>query len=212
MKRLVLSCLLMTVLPECDARAFKVLDTATDLPIPGAEAHFVYRGILPGIGHPMEITLREWHLKSDQNGKFSVTPPFADRAFMRSLWKEGYGHIDTVKEYRQRRLPKSDPEICFLTPTADQTKETIQFLAHITTEAVEQNKGLAGLPPIMNVAMLYGQAKGKAKSGREIEVLREFCKFTSAMQIQADAGWPDMGILPETRKAGQDLLDDCKTR
>ena len=32
------------------------------------------------------------------------------------------------------------------------------------------------------------------------------------MKAQADAGWPDMGILPETRKAGQELLDDCKAR
>jgi len=212
MKRLVLSCLLMAVLPECDARTFKVLDTATDLPIPGSEAHFVFRGILPGIGHPMDITLREWHLKSDQNGEFSISPPFADRAFMRSLWKEGYGHIDTVKEYRLRRSPKADPEIYFLTPTADKTKEYIQYLAYLTTEAVEQNKSLASFPPIMNVAMLYGQAKGKAKTEREINAVREFCKFASAMQAQADAGWPDMGIRSETRKSGQELLDDCKTR
>ena len=209
---LVLSGLLMTVLPACHARTFKVLDSATDLPLPGVEAHFVFRGILPGIGHPMEITLREWHRKSDQTGEFSLSPPFADRAFMRSLWKNGYGHVDTVKEYRLRQLPKADPEIYFLTPTSDQTMEYIKFLAYITAQAVEQNKGLAGLPPIMNVAMLYGQAKGKAKTDREIEVLRDFCKFASAMKAQADAGWPDIGIRPETRTAGQELLDDCKAR
>jgi hypothetical protein len=211
-RRLVLFGLLMTVLPACNARTFKVLDSATDLPLPGVEAHFVFRGILPGIGHPMEITLREWHRKSDQNGEFSISPPFADRAFMRALWKEGYGHTDTVKEYRLRQSPRADPEIYFLTPTANQTMEYIRYLAYLTTEAVEQNKGLAGLPPIINVAMQYGQAKGKAKTDREIEVLREFCKFSSAMKAQADAGWPDMGNQPETRKAAQELLDDCKTR
>ena len=210
--RLVLFCLLMAVLPVCNARTFKVLDTATDLPIPDVEAHFVFRGILPGIGHPMEITLREWHLKSDRNGEFSLSPPFADRAFMRSLWKRGYGHIDTVKEYRQRRLPKADPEVCFLTPTADQAMEYIRFLAYITTQAVEENKGLAGFPPIMNVAMLYGQAKGKAKTDRDREALREFCKFASAMKAQADAGWPDMGIQTQTMESGQELLEDCRTR
>lgn len=202
----------MAVLPACNARTFKVLDTATDLPIPGVEARFVFRSILPGIGigHPMEITLREWHLKSDQNGEFSISPPFADRAIMMSLSKRGYGHIDTVKEYRQRRLPKAGPEIYFLTPTSDQTLEYIKYLAYITAEAVEKHDSSAGLDKIMNIAMVYGQAKGKAKTGREIEVLREFCRFASAMKAQADAGWPDMGIRPETRKSGQELLDDCK--
>lgn len=167
----------MAVLPACNARTFKVLDAVTDLPIPGVEAQFIYRGILPGIGHPMEITLREWYVKSDQNGEFSISPPFADRATMRILRKEGYGHIDTVKEVRQRRSPKADPQIYFLTPTADQTRETIQYLAYITTEAVEQSKSQAGLPPFMNVAMLYGQAKGKAKTDREIDALRNSVNF-----------------------------------
>ncbi|MEQ1853636.1 MAG: hypothetical protein ABMA01_18825, partial [Chthoniobacteraceae bacterium] len=88
----------------------------------------------------------------------------------------------------------------------------IRYLAYVTAQAVEGNKGLAGLPPIMNVAMVYGQAKDKAKTGKEIEVLGEFCKFAPAMKAQADAGWPDIGIRPETKKSGQDLIDDCKAR
>jgi hypothetical protein len=212
MKRLLLSCLLMTGSTACDARTFRVLDTRTDLPIAGAKAHVTARGILPGIGHPKEITLREWHLTSDQNGEFSISSPFASRATVSSLWKEGYGHVDTVKGYRLLRSTMAVVDVYFLTPTADRTLEYVKYLAYIASEAVEQNKGLAGLPPIMNVANTYEQAKGKAKTDREIDALREFCKFSSAMKAQADAGWPNMGIRPATRKSGQELIDDCGTR
>lgn len=203
--------LLASITAVCEARTFKVLDTATDLPIAEVEAYIVARGILPGIGHPTEITLSEWHRKSDKNGEFSISSIWADRAKISSLHKRGYGEISSVKEYLYRKSEKANPDIYFLTPSVDLNSEYIKYLAYISAEAVLNNKGLAGLPPIMNVAIMYEQAKGRAKTNKELEALHEFCQFSSKMKSEAAEGWPNMGIRPEPKKSGLALIEDCKT-
>ena len=45
---------------------------------------------------------------------------------------------------------------------------------------------------------------------RELGVLKEFCRFSELMQAQAAAGWPDIAGPPHVRKAGQELIDDCR--
>jgi hypothetical protein len=204
--------LLIAGASACDARTFKVVDSVTDLPIAGADAIVVAYGKLPGIGHPIEFKLREWNAVSDQNGEFSISPPYADRAWVFSFGKRGYGWIDTVKEYRHHRTPGANPDVLFLTRSEDKTFEYIRYLAYLAAEAVDSGQGLAGMRPVANVATLYGQAKGKARTARELGLLREFCRFSGLMQAQAAAGWPDIAGPPDVRKAGQELIDDCHVR
>lgn len=202
--------LLIAGATACDARTFKVVDSGTDLPIAGADAIVVAYGMLPGIGHPIEFKLREWNVVSDQNGEFSISPPFADHAWVLSFGKRGYGWTDTVKEYRYRRTPGANPDVLFLTRSEDKTFEYIRYLAYLAAEAVESGQGLAGLRPIANVATLYGQAKGTARTPREFGLLKEFCRFSELMQAQAATGWPDIAGPPDVRKAGHELIDDCR--
>ena len=209
MRHFLLICLLSVTSLPCAARTFKVLDTATDLPLADVEVHIAARGTLPSIGHPMEITLREWHLKSDEIGEVTISPPWADRAQVVSLVKRGYTTISSAKEYRMRRAGPAYRDVHYLVPVADMWVEYIRYLFYISAEAMETKVRLAGLPLLMSVAVNYDLAKSKAKTVPERAALRGFCRFADDMKVQATAGWPDMGTRPEFRQAGQMLIDDC---
>jgi len=194
----------------CGARTFKILDTTTGKPVLGAVAHLIARGTFPiGLGHPGEFTLAEWDLKSDENGEINLSSIWADRAWVFSLSAPGYGKTDTVQEYTYRRSEKPNNDVLFLTPRADLAYENVRYLFHISALAVETNQGLAGMRPMFTLAVLYPQAKRSAKRPRELEALRQFCRFAPDMAAQKAAGWPDMGTLPEIKAAGQALIDDC---
>jgi hypothetical protein len=212
LSKLLLGALAVASVTACYARTFKVIDAATDLPITGADAVVVAYGKLPGIGHPIEFKLREWNVVSDQNGEFSISPPYADRAWVFSFGKRGYGWIDTVKEYRYRHTPGANPDVLFLIRIEDKTFEYIRYLAYLATEAVDSGPRPGASRPALTVATLYGQAKAKARTPRELGLLKEFCRFSELMLAQAAAGWPDIAGPPDVRKAGQDLIDDCRTR
>jgi len=194
----------------CIGRTFKVLNTTTGKPVSGAQVHLIARGKFPvGLGHPGEFTLAEWNLRSDENGEIDLSSVWADRAWVFSLSKPGYGRTDTVQEYTYRRSDKANRDVLFLTPRADLAYENVRYLFHISALAMDANQGLAGMPPLFTIAVLYPQAKRSARAGRELEALRQFCRFAPAMAAQRAAGWPDMGTLPEIRTSAQALIDDC---
>ena len=201
----------MMLAAPCAARTFKVLDTTTGKPVPGAVAHLIARGTFPiGLGHPGEFTLGEWDLTSDEKGEITLSSVWADRAWVLTLVKPGYGQTNTVQEYTYRRSGKAERGVLFLTPRPDLAYENVRYLYHLSAVAVETNEGLAGARPIFTVALLYKDAKRSAKGARELEMLRQFCRFAPDMSKQAASGWPDMGTLPEMRQNGQMLIDDCK--
>ena len=211
LRRLLLAFLLAAMPLPGVARTFQVLDTATDLPLEGVEISLVARGTLPGVGHPIEITLRRWDLTTDRDGKITISPPWAERAHVESMAKRGYGSVSSAKEYRMQRSGPAFRDIRYLTPLADINVEYIAYLFHIGAEAMEKKEGLAGLPPIMNIAVLYDQAKARGTGERERAVLRAFCRFAGDMKVQGASGWPDMGTRPEPRQSGQALIDDCES-
>lgn len=190
----------------CEARTFKVIDAATDLPVAGVEVELESHILLPGIGHPTELTVRSWRLTSDERGEFTIYGPFADRAFVSSLRKQGYARAPTAKEQRFRRSPQNDPNLVFLTPKGDVTIEYIRYLAY---EAARSSQD-PGFSPL-SVAANYEIARRNVSGPREMAALRDFCVLAPLMKSEADAGWRHMGTLASMRKAALDLLQDCQS-
>ncbi|MGH8688243.1 MAG: hypothetical protein ACREVQ_11125 [Burkholderiales bacterium] len=200
----------LSIATPCIGRTFTIVDTTTGKPISGAELRLIARGTFPiAIGHPGEFTLAEWKLKSDVNGEATLSSVWADSAWVFSFGKPGYHHTDTVLEYTYRRTDQTNPDMLFLTPLADVAFETVTYLYHLSAIAVDTNTGLAGMHPLFSVTVLYPQAKRSARPGRELDALRQFCRFAPAMAVERAAGWPHLGTLPEIRTSAQALIDDC---
>lgn len=219
--QLVVASMLIATSAACDARTFKVLDTATDLPIAGVEAHIVIRGKLPGIGHPIETTLGEWNLKSDEKGEFSIHSPWSDDAFVH-LSKNGFVNIQTVKTYRLAKSSTgANKNILYMTRQADEVVESIKYLVEQSSDALKEYSEFIKTYPrsstqlntaLIAVAVNYGEFKSKARAEREKLALKEFCQFSPAMRGQRDAGWPNMGTLGSLRKDAEALIQDCELR
>ena len=215
----VVASVLIATSGACDARTFKVLDTATDLPIVGVDAHIVIRGTLPGIGHPMETTLGEWNLKSDEKGEFSIQSPWSDEAFV-ELSKNGFVNIQTVKTYRLAKSSAgASKNILYMTRQADEVMESIKHLVERSSDGLKEYAEFIKTYPrssaqmntaLIAVAVNYGESKSKARAERERFVLKEFCQFAPAMRNQRDAGWPNMGTLGSLRKDAEALIHDCE--
>ena len=158
--------LLAAVSVDCGARTFKVFDTSTDLPIVGAEAELIARGNVLGITHA-EVTLREWHVKTDANGEFSISPPFAERAFLLSLWKRGYARTSSVKEYKLRHSGNANQDVYYLTPAAEANAEYVRYLFYVAAEAMDTGKGLAGGPAIVGAphSLQASEEQGEDRTG-----------------------------------------------
>lgn len=201
---------LMIALSGCAARTFKVLDTTTGEPVAGAAVHITARGIAPiPLPHPANITLAEWDLKSDKDGEVHLSSIWADHASADFINKPGYRHASTVQEYIYRGTANANRDVSFLTPEVDLAYEGVRYWLYITELAMDKGEGTAGQSRISIVTNTYPLAKRIAKADREIEVLRQYCRFALAMRAQRAAGWPDMGTRPEPRVAGQELIEDC---
>ncbi|HJV96294.1 MAG TPA: hypothetical protein VJ608_09670, partial [Albitalea sp.] len=194
----------------CVARTFKFVDTTTGKPIVGVNAHLIATGTVPvGIGHSGQFTLAEWDRTSDESGEIRLSSMWADRAWLTWFEKPGYGHTDTVHEYTYRRSENADRDVTFMTPSADLALERLQFAYFQSARAVDNHETIMGASAIGGIAMFYAGVRGIAKSPRELNALRQFCRFAPAMVAQREAGWPDISRLPEIRSAAQALIDDC---
>ena len=160
-----------------------------------------------GITHA-EVTLREWRVKTDANGEFSILPPFAERAFLLSLWKRGYAQTSSVKEYKLRHSGNANQDVYYLTPAAEANAESVRYLFYVAAEAMDTGKGLAGGPAIVGVPTLYKQAKSEVKTAREREELRAFCRFDDDVKAQGAAGGPAMET-GQNLTIAQELVADC---
>jgi hypothetical protein len=194
----------------CTARTFVVVDTTTGKPIAGANVRLIARERAPiGMGHAGEFTIGEWERTSDENGEISLSSAGADRAWVTQIEKPCYGRTETVHEYKFRRSDKANPDVLFLTPSSDLAFEKIRFGYFTAAHAVDNNERIAGSAAIAGIATSYAHSRLVAKTVRELEALRQFCRFAPAMAAQRKAGWPDVGPLPELRSVAQTLIDDC---
>ena len=148
---------------------YRVLDSSTDQPIAGAEAHVIITYYLPiGVGHPANMTAGEWRLVSDSKGEFSICHPSADSADV-DLRKAGYRRLRTAKEFRQTMTRKTgDTILLYLTPPEDEVLEEIRFFLELSLFDVEHKKRYSGdLSPYPPIVSRYAQARLMAKSPRE---------------------------------------------
>lgn len=218
----VVASVLIATSAACDARTFKVLDSATDMPIPGVHVSASAHQTLPiGIGHPAEVTLGEWSLTTDKNGEFTILSPWASGALIR-LSKDGYVSIQTVKTYRLAKSSTgASKNILYMTRQADEVVESIKYLVEQSSDGLKEYAEFIKTYPrssaqmntaLIAVAVNYGESKSKVRSERERLALKEFCQFAPAIRDQRDAGWPNMGTLGSLRTDAEALIHDCELR
>ena len=220
--------LLATVV--CGARTFTVLDTVTGQPIADVDADLVAHAQMPfSLGHPWIAQVGDWHLKSDQNGQFSILSPWADRAEVTALKKKGYVFIPTAKAYQwirenSRHLARIEDmrpqEIYYLTADADEVAEFARALVERSAEDIflsGTNIDMLRMA-LERLAASYSRAKLRAGSDKEMSALAEFCQFAptmkreiAGMQLDASQGGHPVSDLRRNLKAGaQALIHDCE--
>src|SRR5262249_41484482 len=175
----------------CSTRTYRVIDTTTDEPIAGANAHITITKTLGfGIGHPASATVAEWYLVSDKDGYVSISHTSAQDASV-DLSKEGYTRIQTAKEFRHRNTRRDgEPVLLYFTRNSELTVEQLRFFIEYGLNQVEQKRKYpAADNPYVGIAKHYSYAKSIAKSGKEKEVLRGFCQFASGTKSQTAEEW-----------------------
>ena len=196
-----------------DVHTYRVLDTATDLPIPDVVVRISSNGTPPKIGDPNTISLGGQRLKSDKNGEFILSSTKVNPVDVK-LRKKGYSRKPNVKEYRLRKTsPDANPIIFYLTPEADLLLEYVKFLVASSIDALEHNKKHPQelRYSLIDIVTNYGKVKSQVEQQREKLALKGFCQIVPTMKLYIDAEWwSEARYLQVLKNDAQTLIDDCK--
>lgn len=214
--------LFMLVCATCSACTFKVLDSVTDLPIPGVHVSASSHQTLPiGVGHPAEITLGEWSLTTDQDGEFTIWSLWASGAH-KSLSKDGYVNIKTVQEFRRENgLSDISWRIHYLTKQSDEVVERVKYVVEKNNDDLRRHAEFIKAYPkyadqpssaLVSVAESYGELSLKARTGRDRLALQDLCPFAPEIQRQLNLGWRDLSASIGPRNAAESLVHNCESR
>jgi hypothetical protein len=194
-------------------RTIKVLSTRDDSPMPGVNVEVRAVARLGEFGP--ETDLRVWFLTTNAAGEVRVTPPPFTRRL--EVYVEGNARYTqsnaNIKYYEKHHAPKRErkrglEDTYYLTPVADVDYEQVKYAYRAASDVID-GKLKVGRKPINYLVDRYSQAKEHAKTERELVALREFCRFSEMVEVEAANGWPTLGTAQFFVDRGKLLINDC---
>lgn len=192
-------------------RTIKVLSTRDDGPASGVDV--VIRAVIFPLGqNGPEYVLDELQLTTDEHGEVHVDPPLFSTLHVMPQSNMEYGSAsDTVRHYEMVQAHYYDSNLYYMTPSVDMNYEAIRYHYRFASDLMDGKTVVGGgaLNPIVTVVGGYELSRRVAKTQRELEAMKSFCRFSSAIKAEAEAGWPNIGPSEEHRQQARMLIEYC---